>query len=79
MPKPGNFAVLKFSSPAKNPKAERSFILKSEGYYLIHSRNEGLPDYQTLLAIQQDPTYILKFSLQEFAKAMKSKAQPLQK
>jgi hypothetical protein len=79
MPEPGNFAVLKFSSLAKNPEAERSFILKSEGYYLIHSRKEGMPDYQTLLAIQQDPTYILKFSLQEFAKAMKSKAQPLQK
>jgi hypothetical protein len=80
MPKPGNCAVLKFPVPPRSPEAERSFILKSEGYYNVHSREEGIPDLQMLLAIQQNPDNFLKFSLREFAKTFQSsKARSIQK
>ena len=80
MPKPGNYAVLKFPVPPRRPGAERSFILKSEGYYNVHSREEGTPDLQTLLALQQNPDNFLKFSLREFAKTFQSsRARPIQK
>ena len=80
MPKPGNYAVLKFPVPPRSPEAERSFILKSEGYYNVHSREEGTPDLQALLSIQQNPDNFLKFSLLEFAKTFQSgKARPIQK
>jgi hypothetical protein len=36
MPKPGNFAVLKFPVLPKTRESEQSFFLKSEGYYSIH-------------------------------------------
>jgi hypothetical protein len=79
MPKPGNFAVLKFPAPPKKPDIERSFILESEGYYNIHPQKEGPPDLETLLALQRNPDNFLKFSLREFARTFPTSATFLQK
>jgi len=79
MLKAGNYAVLKFPVPPKNPESEQSFILKSEGYYSIHPPEEGLPDAKALVALLQNPDSFLKFSLREFARTFPHDGKPLQK
>jgi hypothetical protein len=72
MPAPGNYAVLKYPVPPRNPDLERSFFIKSEGYYNIHPREQGPPDFETILAIRQNPDNFLKFSLLEFRKTVRA-------
>jgi hypothetical protein len=72
MPTPGNYALLRYPVPPRNPHLERSFFMKSEGYYNIHPREQGPPDLETLLAIRQNPDNFLKFSLQEFLKTVRA-------
>jgi hypothetical protein len=68
MPEPGNYALVKYPAPPLKSGLARSFLLRSEGYYTIHPREEGPPDLPKLLAIQQNPDLFLKFSLQEIQK-----------
>jgi hypothetical protein len=72
MPAPGNYAMLKYSAPPRNPELERSFFMKAEGFYNIHPREQGPPDLETILAIRQNPDNFLKFSLQEFMKTVRA-------
>ncbi|MGA2532824.1 MAG: hypothetical protein ABSG19_07265 [Candidatus Aminicenantales bacterium] len=74
MPKPGNFALVKFPAPPLKSGMERSFLLRSRGYYTIHPGEDGPPDVLKLLAIQQNPDLFLKFSLQEIQKQITAAA-----
>jgi hypothetical protein len=78
MPTPGNFALLRYPVPPRNPELERSFFVKTKGYYQPYTRENGTPDLQTLLAIRQNPDNFLKFSLLEFLKAVRA-SKPLQR
>ena len=68
MPEPGGCALVKYPAPPLRHGMERSFFLRSTGYYTIHPRATGSPDLAKLLAIQENPDLFLKFSLQEIQK-----------
>ena len=75
MPEPGGYAFVKFTAPPEAPGLERSFLLKSRGYYTIHPQGEpGKPDLAKLLAIRENPALFLKFSLQELLKTFSARA-----
>jgi hypothetical protein len=76
MPEPGNYAFVKFPAPPLKSGMERSFLLRSSGYYTIHPRGDSRPDVLKLLAIQQNPDLFLKFSLQEIQKQLTAAASP---
>jgi hypothetical protein len=75
MPEPGNFAIVKYAAPAAKPGLERSFFVRSTGFYTLHPK-EGLVDLSTLLAIKQNPELFLKFSLQEIQKQIAAASKP---
>ncbi len=75
MPEPGGYALVKYAAPPVEPGLERSFLLRSKGYYTIHPKGEaGKPDVAKLLAIRANPALFLKFSLQEFLKTVSARA-----
>jgi hypothetical protein len=76
MPKPGNYAFVKYPAPPLKSGLERSFLLKSSGYYTIHPREDGRPDVLKLLAIRQNPDLFLKFALQDIQKQIAAAANP---
>lgn len=76
MPKPGNYAFVKYPAPPLKSGLERSFLLKSSGYYTIHPREDGPPNVLKLLAIQQNPDLFLKFALQDIQKQIAAAANP---
>lgn len=76
MPEPGNYALVKYPAPPLQPGLERSFFLRSTGYYTIHPSETGSPDLAKLLAIQKNPDLFLKFSLQEIQKRILAAASP---
>lgn len=76
MPEPGNSAVVKYTAPARKPGLERSFFLRSSGYYTIHPKANASPDFAKLLAIRQNPDMFLKFSLQEIQGRLAAAANP---
>jgi hypothetical protein len=76
MPKPGNYAFVKYPAPPLKSGLERSFLLKSSGYYTIHPMEDGRPDVLKLLAIRQNPDLFLKFALQDIQKQIAAAANP---
>jgi hypothetical protein len=76
MPEPGNYALVKYPAPPLKSGIERSFFLRSTGYYTIHPSEGAAPDLPKLLAIQKNPDLFLKFSLQEIQKKILAAAKP---
>lgn len=75
MPEPGNFALVRFDAPPEVAGLERSFLLRSRGYYTIHPRStQPVTDLPTLLAIQKNPDLFLKYSLLELRRTVSARA-----
>jgi hypothetical protein len=75
MPEPGNYAVVKYAAPPAKPGLERSFLVKTAGYYTLRPK-EGTPDLPRFFAIGQNPELFLKFSLQEIQKEIAAATYP---
>jgi hypothetical protein len=48
---------------------ERTYLVRSEGYYIIHQKNSGPPDEARVASIQADPDGFLRFSMERFWQA----------
>jgi hypothetical protein len=57
----GDAVELRFSAPPLLPGKDRSYMLRSTGWYKIHASEEGLPD-QTLLCAASAPGGIARIS-----------------
>jgi len=66
MPQPGHYADVTYRVPPRDPAMERTYLVRSEGYYIIHQKNSGPPDYGRLANIQSDPDGFLRFSMERF-------------
>jgi len=69
MPRPGHYAEITYKVPPENPDMDRTYMVRSEGYYIIHQKNSGPPDYMKLAAIQANPEGFLRFSMEKFWEA----------
>jgi hypothetical protein len=69
MPQPGHFAEVTYRPPPVDPELDRTFLVRSEGFYIIHQKNSGPPDYARLAAIQSNPEGFLRFSMEKFWEA----------
>jgi hypothetical protein len=69
MPQPGHYAEVSYRVPTEAPDLDRTYLVRSEGYYIIHQKSSGPPDYARLAAIQSDPEGFLRFSMEKFWEA----------
>ncbi len=75
MPRTGDLAVVKYSAPVPRPGWERSFFVRSTGYYTLHPK-AGTADLAKFMAIWQNPDLFLKFSLEEVQKQVAAASKP---
>ena len=69
MPQPGHYADVTYRVPPLDPDMERTYLVRSEGYYIIHQKNSGPPDEARVASIQADPDGFLRFSMERFWQA----------
>jgi hypothetical protein len=66
MPNAGDYADVFFCAPPAAAGTERTFILKTTGYYDIHLAAEGEPQTETIKRIHREPGFALRFAFQEY-------------
>jgi hypothetical protein len=67
---PGDYAELKFRVPPVPDGLARSYVLRSHGWYRIHSPGVGEPDPHTLAWIENEPLSIARFSVARMNEAL---------
>lgn len=63
MPTPRDSAVLLFRAPPPRREHDRSFVLKSTGYYEIHVPAQGDPQWAVLSSLARDPDAFGRYNL----------------
>jgi len=66
MPKTGDRARIEYAVPPEKTQMERSFILRSEGYYTIHPPSSGPPDMARWMEFRKDPYGFSRNALTRF-------------
>jgi len=64
MPELGHWADITYRVPPLDPGMERTYLVRSEGYYIIHPKKSSQPDFAKLAAIQASPEGFLRFSME---------------
>jgi hypothetical protein len=67
---PGDYAELKFRVPPVPDGLARSYVLRSHGWYRIHSPGVGEPDAHTLARIENEPLSIARLSVARMNEAL---------
>jgi hypothetical protein len=68
MPNTGDRVRVEFAVPPESPGLERSYIVRSEGYYTIHPPAKGIPNLAKLLEFRRDPHGFSRNTLKQFWK-----------
>lgn len=72
---PGDYAELEFRVPPVPDGLARSYVLRSSGWYRIHSPGIGEPDAHTLARIENEPLAIARLSVARLNDALVQLAQ----
>lgn len=59
----GDAAEVVYRVPPRAPGAERSYVLRSSGWYRIHASRPGAPDAETLARIESEPGSIARLAV----------------
>ena len=68
MPNIGDAVEMIFESPNRDEGLSRSVLLKASGYYDIHLKGEGEPQYKLLDRLHTEPEFVVQYAFQEFLK-----------
>jgi hypothetical protein len=71
MPSKQDWADLEFATPPLKHGFDRSFILKSTGYYTIHVTPKGEPQKELISNLMKDPGAYGQFTLKKLGENYK--------
>lgn len=66
----GDAAEVVFRVPPAESEVERSYLLRSTGWYRIHARGRGEPDRETLARIENEPDAIARLAVARMNEAI---------